>query len=481
MSKKVICFVLIIAMVCLCLAGCGTAGTNSTISDGSATGDTSSTEDPFAVVSVNDRPTHDLGGKEFTIVTWDAHMFSYVEGESDYGDEVLKRIANVETELNCKLNFKILDPTTQVSALAAAQLSGDKLCDLILPILHQAPAFITGGLVTDLNRVPTLDLTKLYWNDKGTEFGNLEGNQYFAICRMVQSEEQAWTISFNKRLISEMGMESPYDLMKSNEWTVSKMREMAKTATKEMDGISGMSANDQWGIAAVDASGQLGLATLTAMGAQFIQKDSKGTFQYMMGTKNVQDAISYVHDWLANDNSIYRKDDVSDVWEKGHALFYSNTFKSVTSYSKNMVDDYGLVPFPRGDNQTEYAMDMDWNRSVMCVPSGLSSEDLDDTGYLMDSLAYYSQPEYVAKWNEYKERYTCDDESKAVIDSLFKYTGFNYSQLVASNGNDALKNATYQIYYDTMNKQGYNLTDGIAANIDAGKTALITWIQSLQK
>ena len=480
MLKKIMCYSMIAVIICCCIAGCNSTG-------GSSSSDFSSTvennkPDPLAV-DTEERKQVDLQGKEFTIVTFDHTLFSWTEGESDYGDAVLQRIADVEAELNCSLNFKIMDTGTMATELAAAQLSGDKFADVITPILHSTASFISGGMLMDMNEIPNLDLTKSYWNkDDGTAFGKIGDKQYFAVCPMVQAEEYAWSIAFNKRILAECNLESPYDLMNRNEWTLSKMREMAKAATKETNGIEGMTAEDQWGIAAVDKVGIFGLAIMSAKNAHFITKNSSGDLLYALNTAPVKDAISYTRDWLNNDNTIFSGtyEETKDVWALGHALFYSYMFKDVKEYSKTMEDDYGLVPFPRADESDDYAMALEWNRAVLAVPSGLSDEDINDVGLLLDSLAYHSQKEYAAKWNEYKERYTCDDQSIEIIDTLFDYTTYDYSQLIAGSGNEALYNSSYQVYFNLMQQPNLSITDQIAAVTDAGKQSLLTWLSMVE-
>lgn len=473
MFKKVMCGLLSVLMLSMCFSGCKK-------SPGGSSSEVVSSKTDHLAVKEEKRNKVDLGGKEFTIVTFDHKLFSWTEGESDYGDAVLKRISDVEDELNCSLNFKIVDCETMLSELAAAQLAGDKYADVITPIVWNTASYISGGMLMDMNKIPNLDLSKSYWNkDDGTKFGQIGDKQYFAVCPMVQAEEYAWTIAFNTRILSECGLESPYDLMKKNQWTLSKMREMAKAATKETNGITGMTADDQWGIAAVDKVGVLGLGILAAKGANFITKSSKGEMQYAMNTTKVKDAISYARDWLNNDNSVYSNEDVKDVWTLGHALFYSYMFKDVTEYSKNMADDYGIVPFPRADEAEDYSMELEWNRAFLAVPEGLSEEDINDVGYLLDSLAYHSQKEYAAKWNEYKERYTCDEPSREVIDKIYSYTKYNYAQLLCPS-NGELKNATYNVYYNVLQQPNLSITDSIAAVTDSGKQAMLSWLQLVQ-
>ncbi len=495
--KKYLSLFLVLVMLCSLMSGCVTTPPDNTTAsnDGTASGtepsgttsptETTAPPEPTSPVDIveEERTKHDLGGKEIVIAVYDHTLFSWTEGESEYGDAVLQRIKDVEAELNCILSFKQVDPSTMLTDLAAAQLTGDKYADIIAPILWNTASFMSGDMLTDMNDIPNLDLTKKYWNkDGGTAFGLVGDTQYFAVCPMVQMEEYSWTIAFNTRILAECGLESPYDLMEKGEWTLSKMRQMALAATKETNGIGGMTAEDQWGMAAVDKVGVLGLGIMAAKGANFITENSNGDLAYAMNTTKVKDALSYTRDWLNNDNSIYSgtREETRDVWALGHSLFYCYMLKDVQEYSKTMDDDWGIVPFPKDDEADTYSMEMEWNRPVLAVPNGLSDEDLADVGLVLDALAYHSQKEYAAKWKEYKDRYCLDDESKAVIDNIFAYTAYNYSQLVAGPGNPELQNCSYNVYYNIMQQPNLSITDSIAEVVDAGKQAMLAFLQLVE-
>lgn len=43
-------------------------------------------------------------------------------------------------------------------------------------------------------------------------------------------------------------MKKPYQLVKDGEWTIDKLHEMAKQATYDSDGVTGMTYKDTWGL-----------------------------------------------------------------------------------------------------------------------------------------------------------------------------------------------------------------------------------------
>lgn len=482
MNKRFLCLGISLCLLLGAFTGCSDkSNSSSDLSSGSE-------ETPLINVTEEQREQIDLGGKEFTIITWSNDLFDHVDGASDYGDAVIERNANVEKELNCTLNFVVKDPDSMVQEAVASMLSGEKYADIILPILWKTSGLISGGVVQDLNNITTLDLSKPYWDKNGTEFGNIAGKQYFAVNPMTRSYFGGMTaILFNKRIVEELSLEDPYELYKNKQWTVSKMREMAKAATLEKDGVAGMSANDQWGLAAVDPVGLLGLSAIFANEGSFIIKNDKGTLQYAMGSPIIRNTMAYMRDWIKNDNSIYAGEAVEasrEVWLQGNALFYSYTLGDIRKASE-VMDDFGILPFPLGDQGNEVCEDnkqfIDWNRSVFCVPSTLVGKDLEDVGYLLDSLAYYSQNEEAANVTELQERYAQDDTAREIIEDLSNKAVMDYSQLVASSANPELFQATYQVYYDCMGDVGIDIAGKIEEVSNAGKTALANFMNSLNQ
>jgi len=255
---------------------------------------------------------------------------------------------------------------------------------------------------------------------------------------------------------------------------------MAKLATKDTDGKQGMTVYDQWGLVAIDSVGAFGQYVLAANNAQLITKDAKG-IHYNMASTSVINTFQYVQDWICKDNSMYKNSDLEakrNLFINGNALFYSFCLGDIKIFN-NMKDDFGVVPFPKGNNQSDYVGNIDWNRSVLAVPVNIEGQDLDDVGYLLDSLARHSENEQTVYLNELKNRYTRDTESKGMIDIIDKTARLEITQLIGSTANPELFNATYKIQWDVLGDSSKSPAEYIAQYKTVGKTAVADYMKQL--
>lgn len=472
--KKLLAFALALAM--LACVGCGGKTETSAPADGdssAASNTTAPTEPP--------REKHDLGGKEFVIKTWDLTTFDYTEGESNVADAVLKSIAAVEEELNCKLKFDVVAPEAMLTEANNAILAGEKYADVLVPILWNTAGFATSGVLHDMKKIPNLDITKSYWDKEGSEVATLKGKQYFAIGPMNGAKVGgAGGVFFNKRILKECGLENPYDLVKNDQWTIDKMREMAKKATKDLNG-NGMDPDDQWGFSALDDRNTFTSCILAAHGATFITKNDKGVLQYSMGLPNVTKGLKMAQEVLFKDKTVLKgQADVTDVaFKSGKALFYPFYLWKIKDFA-DMEDDFGIVPFPKLKSGDAYATSTEYNRSVICVPSNLDEKDLGDVGLLLDAWAFHSQPVITATHKDYLDRYLRDDESASMLDVIEKAGRTEYHQFMATAANPPVQEATYQVMWGVAGNASLNPMVEIDRVAGKGKAGIRDFMNALQ-
>lgn len=82
-------------------------------------------------------------------------------------------------------------------------------------------------------------------------------------------------VAFNKRLLEEAGLESPYEMIEKDEWNFAKLQEYAKALTKtDANGVT-----TQYGFSAYDPYGTLATTFVNANNAGIVEEvDGKATF-----------------------------------------------------------------------------------------------------------------------------------------------------------------------------------------------------------
>lgn len=305
-------------------------------------------------------------------------------------------------------------------------------------------------MLVDLNTVSTLDLKQEYWQSAVSEISNIKGKTYFAYCDAFEPMLACSMVAFNKRLAEQLGFtgaNDPYELVRNNQWTISKMTEMMKTATVDKDGKPGMTTADQWGLTMIDI-GTAGMTTFLMSSGATMLKNDNGNVVYNMGDSKTIDALNQAYNFFVKDNTCYSQgsaDDVLRLFSNGNSLFLLTNLGYVTQLD-NMEDDFGIVPFPRGDQEETFTTFMDWNTNIAMIPK---YADAEKAGALLQALAYLSPATADVYLQEYSDRTLRDDESLEMVNVIVDHQHADLAQVFGAAAIWPIHEGTYQVLYRT--------------------------------
>ena len=224
----------------------------------------------------------------------------------------------------------------------------------------------------------------------------------------------------------------------------------------------------QYGITTLDPNA-LAQDILAANNAYTITKTKGKNFSYNLNDEKVVNSLKYTQDWFCNDASVLmnsNQDTQHEQFASGKALFYVFQLSYLEKF-KDMKDTYGIVPFPRGDESKDYTGLMNWNTSLMGIPSTVSKADREAVGYVYEALAYYSKNDNKNRTEELIGRYVRDDESVKMLD-VISSTGIHTPDLIiATPRMESISNALNQITGGTR-----DITVDIPKKIASNKNAL---------
>ena len=201
--------------------------------------------------------------------------------EEDSNDQVAQAAYYRDLDLTDKLNVRILNRANtecyDSMDLLRTNIMGGCEYDLVLlrsAVLTQA---IANDLLQDLGgkELTYLDPSKPWWSSDSYEALSVLG-RHFGICGdfTVSDDLALWALYFNKDLRRSFdGMEDPYALVKSGEWTYDSLFSMAKQAARNLDNDPSMTYEDQWGVTYLrdTVSGMI-----NSIGIRFGEKDEDG-------------------------------------------------------------------------------------------------------------------------------------------------------------------------------------------------------------
>ena len=101
----------------------------------------------------------------------------------------------------------------------------------------ETSSLATQHLLYNLHDMPYLDLSRSWWDQRSVKQLSIANRLYFCTGDLsIMANDATWIIMFNKPMIDDNKLESPYDLVNENKWTIAKMLEMAKATVKDLDG-----------------------------------------------------------------------------------------------------------------------------------------------------------------------------------------------------------------------------------------------------
>ncbi|MBR4799133.1 MAG: hypothetical protein IK047_02610, partial [Clostridia bacterium] len=102
--------------------------------------------------------------------------------------------------------------------------------DVATPYIPDAAALAADGVLYEFSELKYIDLKKPCWDQNGVESLSICGKTYFATGDMnLIAFACTHALVFNKDLVKQYNLESPYTVVEEHRWTIDKLREMASS------------------------------------------------------------------------------------------------------------------------------------------------------------------------------------------------------------------------------------------------------------
>ena len=374
--------------------------------------------------------------------TYQSDDFTTVAGSGgiDYGDtfytEVAARNDKVEEDYGIILDVQKLDSPR--SAAENDAISGTNLYDALILNVNDMIILAQSGYLMDLNNVNNLDLTAPWWDQAANATYSIANHLYFTTGDItIMNKANTWSILFNKDLIKTHGLESPYDLVDSGDWTFDKFVELAKavnTASKPQDcedptitfGMVSAYGDIQefWGgfkhtIAQKDAADE----PVLLFGES---EASVNDLQYIL--EIMKDATWNFYAQRVNFTEQFK------TFYTGRALFRPSGFTATTKCRFLAEMEFGIVPLPKRNKEQDGYTTVTTGTFVAGILK--NCEDPEFSAYCLDAYASqaknYITPAYIdsnLKWKSLR-----DNESERMLDYIFSHITYDNGRLYNFGG-----------------------------------------------
>lgn len=427
MSKRMIALLLAGLLAATALTGC--KGSESSPGSDASAGGTSGADLDDGVPEMN------LNGYEFVIA--DAYHYEQPNmepGSSDLTDAVLERNKTIEKRFNCKITYQYYEPTGFYNEVYPILMSGEKLADVMIPTLFNYGKFAVADYLGDLGELPYLKLDEEYWIDLYNDAAvSPDGKRLGASSYMANPYQYCFGLYFNKRLISELNLQNPYDLLAEGKWNWENFGQLLDNAMKDVDNNAVFDGKDIYSI-----TGGLdgGITAFFMANGQHMFKMEDNLVKYAMTDEGVIPTLTTLKDMFSAPGCYYYGGGDSQLCTQmfmdGQVTFFMNLMNRGDRL-RDMKDDYGFLPIPMGPNVDQFYSPIDHNTPIICVPStGIDNPEA--TGAILQAMACASYKEKDIWEEEVAGLYYRDDESfvnltEHVLPSMTFDPVFMYSRL----------------------------------------------------
>ena len=407
--------------------------------------DTPETETVTENIYIPELPEEEFGGYTFKVAsgsentTFDIWTFDVKEQSGEVvEDSFYLRNRAVEEKYGIAISAGYVNNSTVTKAIRA----GEDAYDIVFERAVTTVSMILNNLICDLNTVPYLNLDYPYWDQNSVKDLSVN-NKVHMIAGDIQlsSFDCTWTLYFDKDMLTDYNLESPYTYIDSDTWTFDAFFDMAKAVKSDLNGDGVMDRTDQWGFSTHQGT-YPGL--IIAAGENFSHKDSKDIPQLAMSSpafQSVYEKVLYVmHQDEVTFDPIEREKGYGDnpqvgIFVQNRALFFSEVMNIILTNLREKENDYGMIPWPKySESQERYRNYVHESAAVLSIP--VTAGNIDRTGILVEALAYESTETVRNAYYEIaiKDKYSRDDRMEEMLDLIFDNRSYDLAFIYSWGG-----------------------------------------------
>lgn len=381
------------------------------------------------------------------------------------GDEIFERNSRIEQDLGVKLKFvrasgASSSATAELRAKAEADISsGAGEYDVLAAYSLMIPMMALYGSVHDLATLDYINFDKPYYPASLVDNCMANGKLFWLTGDI--STNLLWLMYvtiFSKSVFEDYGLESPYDLVRQNKWTIDKLYEMT-TERYEDNGNDIVDAGDFFGLTMynnnIDAF--IGMSDI-----RILEKDSENKFilSPTLGSQKTFDLISDLGtrfnsvDWTCNaDSSLAR-----EIFFEERSILLIDSIYLIAGKDRDGNQDkldfkYGIIPTPKyNDQQEKFSTPISFNYTNYGI--SIATKNLDASAAVLERMGSenYNSVTPIVFETAMKERYSHDNDASEMFDLIRGGLNLDMGRIYTVNLSSIYYNIRMQI---VNNKQSF--------------------------
>lgn len=360
--------------------------------------------------------------KEFEI--WSSELNGEITNDVVYNRNML-----IEDRFNVKITAAVMSETqnlvnTHVAADDDAfEVYGIRSYVSYVPIVSHS--------VVNWYDVPNMTFDSPWYNKLTNDAATFNGILYNLTCSLgITQMQYTYGMFFNQRVVEDFGHTpaSLYQLVYDGQWVYDKFYEIVSDIYVDVNGDSKKDIDDIYGFACEGWNSND--VWLSAFNQPISGKDADGNVTMKIISEKSTEALVKIYDLAYNTQSTYMYP--TDTYEKYFAssklAISAMPFRVAYSELRDMEDSYGILPYPKWDeNQEKYLTSIHDQYSVFVVPKTIS--DTTFLGTIMQALcAETYKTVYPAFYDvALKSKYTDDIDTAAMVDIVMEGANMDFA------------------------------------------------------
>lgn len=390
MKKRITAIAILLGM--LLTVSCAEKADNTPASDNNA--DTAVViETEPAETEISDDLPDDLffDGKSFRMLIrndtgWIEDMYAEEINGEIMNDAIYERNGKVAERFGVKFELiKSSDANLDYDGYKPIQANEDAY-EIIVPHARASFGYASNGYVLDwYTNMPYINFDKPYWNSACAESFSIGGRLYMMVGDLSYKNLGATdAMLFNMKLLTDLGIEYPYQLVENGEWTFDKFAEYASVGTNDVNGDGKIVMEDDC-IGYITNEWIGPIQVLYSGNQRIVQKDEDDLPYLSLNTPTTVELFDKFFKLIDSDGGLCIKWEGFDTsvasgrygrFIDNQALFIDGNIREI-AFLRNMDADFGVVPWPKLDeNVDRYYSNVDAGCNLFVIPITVSNTEM---------------------------------------------------------------------------------------------------------
>ena len=374
-------------------------------------------------------PSADYEGHDFHMLIranerWISDMYAEELNGDAINDAIFQRNTAIADHFNVAVTMQESSHYNSETDAVTSIKAGEDAYDLVVPHGRAAFSYANQLLCLDWNTsLPYVSLDSPWWSQDARESFSIAGKLFVMNGDLsYNSLGSADVMLFNKDLMKSLGMDFPYETVLEGKWTYDLWKTQVESSASDLNGDGVIDEeNDRYGYVTQKWVGPM--EAFATSGLRVLSKDENDIPYLSFYSEKTVDVFNRYFELIDSDAAYVDVSDVSyssgfiGIFEEDRSLFIDMNMTDVITL-RTMETDFGVIPWPKYDEGSEYCTNVDAGTNLFIVP--ITAENPERTSVILEAMAKIGSHTVLPAYFEVtlQGKASRDNESSGMLDII---------------------------------------------------------------